>query len=60
MIEYHCGSKDTLVVPFKSRKDSHRLLAYNEIMTRLKQHNQIVDLQILDNEASAEYKTTMQ
>ena len=29
-------------------------------MTRPKQRSQLVDLQILDNEASAEYKTTMQ
>ena len=29
-------------------------------MNRLKQHNQLVDLQILENEANAEYKATMQ
>ena len=29
-------------------------------MTWLKQQNKLVDLQILDNEASAEYKTSMQ
>ena len=29
-------------------------------MTRLKQQNQLVDLQILDNEASEEYTETMQ
>ena len=47
------------VVPFKLRKYSHQLLAYNEIMTRLKQQNQLVKLQILDNEVSAEYKATI-
>ena len=29
-------------------------------MTRLKQRNNLLDLQILDNEASADYKVTMQ
>ena len=33
--------------------------AYNSIMQRLKKRNHHVDLQILDNEASAEYKTLM-
>ena len=59
MIAYHCDSNAILVAPFKSRKDSHQLLAYNEIMTRIKNHNQIFELQILDNEASAEYIKTM-
>ena len=45
-----------LVVPFKSRKDTHSLLAYNKIMQILHDHELTVDLQILDNEASTEYK----
>ena len=60
MIAYYCDSNAILVVPFKSHKYSHQLLTYNEIMTRLKQRNQFVYLQIVDNEASAEYKATMQ
>ena len=60
MIAYHCDYKAILVAPYKLHKDSHRLLAYNEIMTWLKKRNQLVDLKILDNEDSAEYKTTMQ
>ena len=59
MISYHCGSNEILVVPLKSRKDSNQLLVYNKIMTQLKQQNQLVELQISDNEASVEYKTTM-
>ena len=53
MIAYHCDSNSISVVPFKSRKDSHWLITYNEIITRLKQRNQLVYLKILDNEASA-------
>ena len=35
------------------------MLAYNDIMQRLKEKNQHVDLQILDNEASPEYMKLM-
>ena len=59
MISYQYDYNVTLVSSFKLLKDSHRLLAYNKITTQLKQQNQIVDLQILDNEASADYKRTM-
>ena len=37
-------------------KDTHRLLAYDKIMQRLSNNKLIVDIQILDNKASAEYK----
>ena len=60
MILYHCDSNAILVAPFKSHKSSHGLLTYNEIMTRIKQQNHLADLKNLDNEASAEYKATMQ
>ena len=56
MIAYHCDTNVILACPFLSRKDSHRLQAYSTLMTRLRASNQRVDLQILDNEASAEYK----
>ena len=42
--------------PFTSRKDKHLLLAYDKLMQILRDHKLTVDLQILDNEASAEYK----
>ena len=45
--------------PFSSRKDAHQLLAYNKIMQRLTDNKLSVDLQILDNEASAEYKQSI-
>ena len=56
MIAYHCDANLILAEPFSSIKDTHRLLAYNKIMQRLTKNKLSVDLQILDNEASAEYK----
>ena len=58
MVAYH-SSNVILFEPFSSRKDKHRIAAYNVIMQRLKDRNLHVDLQILDNECSKEYKQTM-
>ena len=57
MVEYHCDANAIMAVPFKSRKDKDRMVAYNTIMQRLKDRNMLVHLKILDNEASKEYKT---
>ena len=59
MIAYHCNSNAILAEPFKTRADKHRLIAYNTIMQRLKDRHLLVDLQILDNEASKAYKQTI-
>ena len=56
IIAYHCNSNLILTEPFASRKDKHSLLAYDKIMRRLINNQLTVDLQILDNEASADYK----
>ena len=56
MVEYHCDANEIIAVPFKSRKDKDRIVAYNSIMQRLKDRNMLVNPQILDNEASKEYK----
>ena len=56
---YYFNYNSTLVVPFNLRKDEHWLFAYNNIITRIKKWDQLIDLQILENEASAEYKKTM-
>ncbi|KAL7531028.1 hypothetical protein ACHAXR_003813, partial [Thalassiosira sp. AJA248-18] len=56
MVAYHCDSNVILVEPFQSRKDRHRLAAYDKIMAALKKRGHAVNLQILDNEASEEYK----
>ena len=55
MIAYHCDTNLILAEPFPSRKDAHRLLAYNKIMQRLADNKLFVNLQIIDNEASEEY-----
>ena len=56
MIAYNCDSDSIFAAPFKYCFNKHRLLAYSAIMQRLKDCNILVDLQILDNEASTEYK----
>ena len=59
MIAYHCDANLILAEPFSSRKDTNQLLAYNKIMQRLTINKRLVDLQILDNEASSEYKRSI-
>ena len=54
MIAYHCDANIILAVPFKARKDTHRLQVYNTIMQRLRDQQLHVDLQILDNESREE------
>ena len=56
MIAHHADGNLILQQAFKTRSDKHRLEAYNAIMTRLSARGLLVDLQILDNEASAAYK----
>jgi hypothetical protein len=56
MIAYHADGNLILQQAFKSRSDTHRIGAYNSIMTRLAAQGLSVNLQILDNEASAAYK----
>ena len=57
MVAYHCDSNAIMEVPSKSLKYKDLMVAYNTIMRRLKDRNMLVNLQILDNEASKEYKT---
>ena len=59
MIAYHCDANLILAEPFSSIKDMYQLLAYNKIIQRLTNNKISVDLQILDNEASAEYKQSI-
>ena len=59
MIAYHCNANLILAKPFASRKGTHQLLAYDNIMQMLRDNKLIVDLQILDNKASAEYKRSI-
>jgi len=57
MVAYHCDSNAILFTAFKTRNDRHRIPAYNSIMERLQARGHKVDVQILDNEASADYKS---
>jgi hypothetical protein len=56
MIAYHADGNLILQQGFKSRCDTHRVAAYKAIMTRLAAQGLSVNLQILNNEASAAYK----
>ena len=58
MVAYH-SSNVILFEPFALRRDQNRVAAYNVIIQRLKDRNLLVDLQILGNECSKEYKATM-
>ena len=44
MIVYQCDRNLILEVPFKTRKDTHRLKAYKKTMQQLSDHNMTVDL----------------
>ena len=56
MIAYHCDANLILAVTFKTRELNHSIKAYDKIMQHLSNHKLNVDLQILENEASAKYK----
>jgi hypothetical protein len=56
IIAYHANGNLILQQAFKSRNDCHCIAANNSIMTRLAARGLAVNLQILDNEASAAYK----
>ncbi len=56
MIAFHADGNLILQQAFKTRNDRHRIAAYNAIMSQLAARGLAVDLQILDNEASAAYK----
>jgi hypothetical protein len=56
MIAFHANGNLILQQAFKTRSNKHCIAAYNAIMTCLAARGLLVDLQILDNEASAAYK----
>ena len=59
MIAYHCDSNTILQAPFVNRKDKHRIRTYNYIIKRLADQGHQVDVQILDNKVSADFKRTI-
>ena len=58
MMAYH-SSYVILVDPFKTRKYQHIIAAYNSIMQSLKNRGPSIDLQIIDNGASQNYKAAI-
>ena len=56
MTAYNCDPKKILQVSFVNRKDKHRIRSYKSIMQKLADRGHHVDIQILDNEVSAEFK----
>ena len=56
MVAYHCDSNTILQAPFVNRKEKHRIRAYNSIMQKWAYRGHHVDVQILDNEVSREFK----
>jgi hypothetical protein len=56
MITFHANGNLILQQAFKSKSDRHQIAAYNAIMTHLAARGLLVDLQILNNNASAAYK----
>jgi hypothetical protein len=56
MIAYHADGNLILQEAFQTWSNQHCIAAYNSIMTCLAARGLSVDLQILDNEASAAYK----
>jgi hypothetical protein len=56
MIAFHANGNLILQQAFKTKSDKHCIAAYNAIVTHLAARGLLVDLQILDNEASVAYK----
>ena len=56
IIAYHTEGNLILQQAFPTKGDKHRIPAFNNIMTRLTAQGLSVDLNIRDNEASADFK----
>ena len=59
LITYHCYSSTILQAQFVNKEYKHRIRAYNSIMKRLTEKGHQVDVQILYNEVSTEFKKTI-
>ncbi len=56
MIAYHTDGNLILQQAFQTKEDKHCIPAFNSIMAQLAAHGLLVDLNIKDNEASADFK----
>jgi hypothetical protein len=59
-IAYHKLSNVILCAPYANQTDAHCFAAYNSIMQRLTKRGLTVDLQILDNKVSADFKANIE
>ena len=56
MVAYHCDTNTIIIEPFHTREDCHHIPAYTHIMTCLKNYGHVLDHQVLNKEASKEYR----
>ena len=56
MVALHSTSNAILVHPFATKKDAHRIAAYQAIYARLKHAHQAPTLHTMDNEASSAFR----
>jgi hypothetical protein len=56
MIAYHTDGNLILQQVFQLKADKHRIPAFNAIMAQLAARGLLVDLNIRDNKASADFK----
>jgi hypothetical protein len=59
MVGYHVIANAILIEAFKTKHDSQRIPAYNNIMGQLQVWGIIINNQVLDNEASMVYQNTI-
>ena len=59
LLRSHCDSNTIIQAPFPNKKDTHRIISYNYIMRRLDDRGHQVDVQILNNEVSVDFKITI-
>ena len=59
LIAYHYDFNTILRAPFANSKNKHRIQAYSSIMKSLADCRHQVDVHILDNEVSAEFKKSI-
>ena len=59
MVALHSESNAILVRAFKTKHDTHRIAAYNDLYSRLAAQHATPDIHILDNEASAAFLTAI-
>jgi hypothetical protein len=56
MVAFHAKSNAILIQPFATKADSHRIPAYKTLFDRLADTNNVPDVHITDNEASAAFQ----